>query len=170
MSPIDWATRPLGKYADFSGRAPRAELWWYVLMVCIAVLVALIVESAIGLAPVILFYGPLTLAVLVGTLVPTLAVQTRRLHDGGRSGYWLLAFYILYVGYMYLAVQNSGAVLSGASTPLPGDMSSLATLGIVAILLLLYSIVLIIFYVLPGTRGPNKYGDDPYAGGPARAM
>jgi len=32
MTPIDWATRPLQKYADFTGRAPRAEYWWFVLL------------------------------------------------------------------------------------------------------------------------------------------
>ena len=31
MTPIDWAKRPIQKYADFSGRASRPELWWYAL-------------------------------------------------------------------------------------------------------------------------------------------
>ncbi|MCY7281466.1 MAG: DUF805 domain-containing protein [Sphingomonas bacterium] len=31
-------------------------------------------------------------------------------------------------------------------------------------------IVLIVFFVTQGTQGPNKYGDDPYAGGASRAM
>jgi uncharacterized membrane protein YhaH (DUF805 family) len=43
MTPIDWAKRPLQKYADFSGRAPRAEYWWYTL----AILVIAIVISSI---------------------------------------------------------------------------------------------------------------------------
>jgi uncharacterized membrane protein YhaH (DUF805 family) len=33
MTPIDWAVGPLKRNADFSGRAPRAEYWWYVLAV-----------------------------------------------------------------------------------------------------------------------------------------
>ena len=31
MSPMDWAMRPLKRYAQFSGRAPRAEYWWFYL-------------------------------------------------------------------------------------------------------------------------------------------
>ncbi len=37
LTPVDWATRPImEKYADFSGRAPRPEDWWYILGVGIA--------------------------------------------------------------------------------------------------------------------------------------
>ena len=45
MSPIDWATRPLKKYADFSGRAPRAEYWWYTLLVLGGALIAYIFDD-----------------------------------------------------------------------------------------------------------------------------
>jgi uncharacterized membrane protein YhaH (DUF805 family) len=31
MSPVEWAMRPLRRYAQFSGRAPRAEYWWFYL-------------------------------------------------------------------------------------------------------------------------------------------
>ena len=163
MSPLDWATRPLKKYADFSGRAPRAEFWWFVLLVCIGIVVALILERILDLQPILVIYGPLTLAVIVATLVPSIAVQTRRLHDTGRPAWWLVAFYILYFGYMYMALGN-------LETLSAGDMSSLASVGILAIAMVIYSIVLIVFYVLKGTHGPNKYGDDPCAGGASRAM
>ncbi len=49
MSPIDWATRPLKKYADFSGRAPRAEYWWFYLLLIICYVVAAILDSMFGL-------------------------------------------------------------------------------------------------------------------------
>ena len=39
MSPVEWAKRPIEKYADFTGRAPRAEYWWYALALIIIYLV-----------------------------------------------------------------------------------------------------------------------------------
>ena len=30
-SPVEWALRPFKRYADFKGRAPRAEYWWFYL-------------------------------------------------------------------------------------------------------------------------------------------
>jgi uncharacterized membrane protein YhaH (DUF805 family) len=50
MSPVDWAKRPiLEKYADFSGRAPRAEYWWYVLALVVAYIVVAIIEGVLGI-------------------------------------------------------------------------------------------------------------------------
>ena len=50
MSPIAWAVRPLKRYADFEGRSPRAEYWWFVLAVLIGEIVAMIFDALIGTA------------------------------------------------------------------------------------------------------------------------
>jgi len=162
MSPIDWAMRPLKKYADFSGRAQRAEFWWFGLLIVVLVVVAMIIENIAGLDKMFLTYGPLTLAVLMATLVPSLAVQTRRLHDTNRPGWWLVAFYVLYGIYMFLTFGSLEAIAAG-------DMSSVASVGLAAIAMLIFSIVLIVFYVRKGTQGDNRYGPDPLAGEPAYA-
>jgi len=54
MTPVDWATRPLKKYADFTGRAPRAEYWWFYLGMIVAYLVAMIIDSLVGVS----LFGP----------------------------------------------------------------------------------------------------------------
>src|SRR4051812_19240110 len=91
MSPLDWAKRPLQKYADFTGRAPRAEYWWFFLGVIIAYLAAAIVDSILGLNHLVLgVYGPVTILLWLATLVPSIAVGVRRLHDTDRSGWWIL--------------------------------------------------------------------------------
>src|SRR4051794_12279523 len=91
MSPIDWAKRPLQKYADFTGRAPRAEYWWFTLAVVIMFVVLSIIESIAGLNKMVLgVYGPLTVLLWLGVLVPSFSVGVRRLHDTNRSGWWLL--------------------------------------------------------------------------------
>ena len=164
MSPIDWATRPLKKYADFSGRAPRAEFWWYMLMLIIAFVVLMIVESVMGLGKVFTAYGPLALVLMVATFVPSLAVQVRRLHDTNRSGWWLLAFYLPYGVSVALTVRAMQAMGAGAT-----DMSSVGIAGIVMLVSLLIGIALLVFYCLRGTQGDNRFGADPYAGEPAYA-
>ena len=86
MTPVDWAKRPLQKYADFTGRAPRAEYWWYVLATVVAYLVVMFVERLVGLANMIGPYGLLSFILMLGLLVPGLAVGIRRLCRGGRNG------------------------------------------------------------------------------------
>ena len=159
MTPVDWAKRPLEKYADFTGRAPRAEFWWYCLLIVIAAIVVMIVESLVGLGPVLLMYGPLTLLLIVATFLPTLAVQVRRLHDTNRSGLWLLAFYVPYLA-MLAMMPSFGDPAAGAAP----DLGSAAIVGILGLVVLAIGIVLLVFYLLGGTKGPNRFGPDPYGG------
>jgi uncharacterized membrane protein YhaH (DUF805 family) len=94
----------LNKYATFSGRARRSEYWWWYLFVTIVFLVAGILDRAVGLT-----YGDLTLGggwiatiAAIVFLVPNLAVAVRRLHDTGRSGWWLLIGLVPVVGFVVL--------------------------------------------------------------------
>ena len=102
MSPIDWAMRPLQKYADFSGRAPRAEYWWFYLMVIIGYFVASILDSIVGTGGILGPYGVLTMVVALGLLLPLIAAGVRRLHDTDRSGWWLLIAIIPLIGLVLL--------------------------------------------------------------------
>jgi uncharacterized membrane protein YhaH (DUF805 family) len=88
----------LSQYAVFSGRARRAEYWWFVLFYVIAYVVAAVIDQALG-APV------LTLIVALGLLVPSLAVSVRRLHDTDRSGWWLLLGLIPFGGIVVLVFE-----------------------------------------------------------------
>ena len=167
MSPIDWATRPLKKYADFSGRAPRAEYWWFYLLVILAYAVAMILDSIVGI-PLLGPYGVVTGIVLLALLLPSLAAGVRRLHDTNRSGWWMAGPILSYaIGFAMMGqlVLDPAAVQDGSA--------DLGSMGLAMIFLLIgfaLAVTLFVFLVLPGTRGPNKYGDDPYAGGTARAM
>ncbi len=103
MSPIDWAMRPLQKYADFAGRAPRAEYWWFYLFYFVVLIFAMIVDSLIG-SHLILHYGFASVLVWLGFLIPTLAAGVRRLHDTDRSGWWLLIAFVPLIGAIVLLV------------------------------------------------------------------
>ena len=77
------------KYATFSGRASRSE-FWYAMLFCWLVSFGLeFLEGLFGLFPTTETYVLDTLFQLA-TLIPVIAVSIRRLHDVGRSGWWLL--------------------------------------------------------------------------------
>ena len=86
------------KYACFEGRACRSEYWYFCLFNSIAGLVIGIicgVISAIINTPASAALGIIyTLAVLL----PSLGVAVRRLHDVGKSGWFLLINLIPYIG------------------------------------------------------------------------
>ena len=73
----------LSKYVDFSGRARRSEYWYFTLAYSIVAIIVGIIASVTGIK---ILSSILSLAVLL----PSLAVGARRLHDIGKSGWWLL--------------------------------------------------------------------------------
>ena len=148
MTPVDWAKRPIQKYADFTGRASRPEYWWYTLAVVVVALVISLIENLLGLDKMVGPYGPLSLIMLVGLLLPGLAVTVRRLHDTNRSGWWIL---IAVVPYAILGVMMGMAASSGS-------MTGLASAGLFGIVALIGGVVLLVFMILAGTPGDNQYG------------
>ena len=68
------------KYAAFSGRAGRAEFWWFFLF-------AVIVGVAAWFIPMVDWR--VSLALLSPLLLPLSAVAARRLHDTGSTGWWV---------------------------------------------------------------------------------
>ena len=86
---MNWYIEVLKKYAVFSGRARRREYWMFVLF---NVIIAVVLTMIEGIADPDSESSRSTLATLYGlaVLIPSLAVSVRRLHDTGRSGWWLL--------------------------------------------------------------------------------
>lgn len=94
--------RGFQNYANFSGRANRGEYWWWVLATMLIGFGLGIVDSA--------FFGfeanvsPLSSLWSLATLIPSLAVGARRLHDIDKSGWWQLIWLIPIVGWILLIV------------------------------------------------------------------
>ena len=92
------------KYATFEGRARRSEYWYFVLFYVLVIFVLVIVDGLAGTfseeAEIGLFSGLFMLA----TILPSLAVMVRRLHDTDRSGWWVLINLIPIVGALVLLV------------------------------------------------------------------
>ena len=91
------------KTFNFSDRSRRKEFWMFTLWVFIISIVLTIVEFATGLViePDI---GILTTIFSLVILIPSLSVTVRRLHDIGRTGWWLLLGLIPLLGWIALLV------------------------------------------------------------------
>ncbi|QAY69389.1 DUF805 domain-containing protein [Xylanimonas protaetiae] len=134
----------LKKYAKFSGRARRSELWWYLLayaalqaVVNVAFVASATVEyvdtmstlspdDTDGAVSALTTYTSAFVPVWVLTLallLPTLAVYVRRLHDVDKSGGWIFFALVPVVG----------------------------------------PIMLIVWFATAGTVGANRFGPDPKA-------
>ncbi len=135
----------LKKYADFKGRASRAEFWTFFLFVVIAQAVAGVVDLLFGGARSGAF------SVLTGVLlfVPQLAVTVRRLHDVNRSGRELV------VPFMMLLAMPLFVIFRGF-------IAGIITLGYSGIVLLLFANLLLLL-IKQGGSIPNKYGASPKA-------
>ncbi|OIK27905.1 DUF805 domain-containing protein [Streptomyces malaysiense] len=97
---MSWFIAALKKYAVFSGRARRKEYWLYVLFMYIIFAVLGIVAGASHASAVFALMG----VAYLGFLLPTWGVSVRRLHDTGRSGWWILFGMVPLVGGITLLV------------------------------------------------------------------
>ena len=93
-------------YATFSGRATRSEYWYWVLFI-------ILVSAGMRVLDVVAFGAnihdpgtlyPLSTLFSLTTLLPSLAVAARRLHDINRSGWWLLILLIPLIGFIVFLV------------------------------------------------------------------
>jgi uncharacterized membrane protein YhaH (DUF805 family) len=143
---MEWAILPLKRYAEFAGRSRRKEYWSFVLLTAIVFAILYFIEERLGLT--MKGMGTLTLLFQLAILLPILAVGARRLHDIDRSGWWLVIFY--------------GPALVMTVLPLLGIVNRrpMMTLLIASLIGLA---VLIVFFVIEGSRGANRYGSDPKA-------
>ena len=102
---LEYMMMPLKRYADFSGRSRRKEYWFFVLGIFVAAIVLSIIEKIAGLSGMVGgVYGPLTTILLLGVIIPSIAVQVRRFHDQDKSGWFVLLSLIPFVGGLIVLV------------------------------------------------------------------
>jgi len=99
---MDWMLMPYRRYFDFSGRSRRKEFWMFQLFQAIVVIIlyallfagfpAVDAYGQVAEAPGALFYlACILLAIFaLGSIIPAIAVEVRRLHDQDKSGWWIL--------------------------------------------------------------------------------
>jgi uncharacterized membrane protein YhaH (DUF805 family) len=101
---MDWYLQALRKYATFSGRACRAEYWYFFLMYVLIYVVLSIVDGIAGTYSSEDGIGALGTVFVLAMLLPSVAVGVRRLHDIDRTGWWLLIALVPLVGAIVLLV------------------------------------------------------------------
>jgi len=94
----------LKKYAVFSGRARRKEFWVFFLFNFIIGYVLDLIERIADIAPQS-DQSILASLYMLAILLPWLAVVIRRLHDTGRSGWWMLIAFVPIIGMIVLLVS-----------------------------------------------------------------
>ena len=92
-------------WKNFRGRACRSEYWYFVLSVSLIAFVLVFVEGFLGIFNEEIGYGPLSGLFQIITIIPTIAVISRRLQDRGISGWWQLS-YITIVGIFVILILN----------------------------------------------------------------
>ena len=138
-------------YANFRGRSTRAEYWWAMLFVflvgCVASFLGDIFTSIVGLA----------------LIVPNLAILTRRFHDAGKSGWWVVGFYIAQFAVMGFSMSSLfGAIAGGNIAPVQdivANHSGSIVLG--SIIMFAIGIWMIVICCTP-SKPDNQYGPNPY--------
>ena len=103
---MEWYLKVLKQhYADFNGRARRQEYWMYTLVNIIIVVVLMVLMRMVSLL------GILYAIYALGTLLPSIGVTIRRLHDIGKSGWFMLLAIVPIANFylLYLLAQDSEA-------------------------------------------------------------
>ncbi len=101
---MNWYLGVLKQYATFEGRARRKEYWFFVLFYVLVFLVLSAVDGVTGTYNADAGVGLLGGLYILATLIPSLAVMVRRLHDTDRSGWWVLIGLIPLLGDLVLLV------------------------------------------------------------------
>jgi len=110
------------RWNDFGGRSRRREYWMFYLF-NLLISCAFYVILKLDVQPIVLLLAPLAILYALVTLVPGIAVAIRRLHDTGRSGWWML----------------------------------------IALFPILGGLTLLLFMVMEGEPGENRWGASPKA-------
>ena len=109
----------LSKWKDYKGRSSRREYWWFYLFSWLALfgMGTLCTTGSI----ILLAGGPLVVgAVFIATALPlmlilsivTIPLCVRRLHDINKSGYWLIAFFLLFLTFIFMDLSNNSIISS----------------------------------------------------------
>ena len=147
MEFFTWAVQPLKKYADFSGRASRAEFWYFFLFVALVQAAGRILDTIFGGRSSM--PGPFSALLVLLLIVPQVAVAVRRLHDVNRSGRELIV-----PGVMLLAMPIALAFRT--------LLGGIVALGYYGLLLLMFGRILSLL-IKKGSTIPNRYGACPTA-------
>lgn len=164
------------KYFTFSGRAPRAEYWYFLLFILLLSLIASLIDWAFFTSVVSISNEtssatmahssqPVQSLVSLAVFLPHLAVAWRRMHDTGRSGLYALLPILLIAGTVLVLLFGIGLADHFSGNHSLDVFLTRATLlvFIPALIILIVSPLLVLWWLSrPSQPDPNKYGPNPY--------
>jgi len=156
------------KYADFKGRARRSEYWWF----CLFCLIVMWVFNILGsIWPVL---SIVSLLVSIVLMIPSYSVQTRRLHDTGRSGWWVVIMLVLMIAFFIglgvmmfpyadrmMEITDNMETVNVMMDAMEQSPVAIGVMGLCSLLMTIVTVVVIIFSVLDSKWDTNKYGPSP---------
>jgi uncharacterized membrane protein YhaH (DUF805 family) len=142
-----WVVHCFENFIVFRGRAGRPEYWFFVLFLTIVGLTLNVL--AIFLPSAFVLYGIWSLVVVM----PHYAVATRRLHDSGHTGWWLVPPLLIALPLAIARAAHPEELRSGDALSV---LLSVGFLGLLAFAIWIFSLM-----VKNGDPGPNRYGDPP---------
>jgi uncharacterized membrane protein YhaH (DUF805 family) len=150
-------------FAEFKGRATRAEYWHaFLANAIIGFAFSIFTQISVGFAVISGLYS-------LAVIVPNCSLFVRRLHDVGKSGKLWFALAIPAVLTFLLTIATAYAVFAG-STGLfssyipPLAVALLIACGVCGIATIVIEIYILVQLAKQGDYGPNKYGADPRGG------
>lgn len=170
---MKWIIMPLRRYAQFSGRSRRTEFWAFFLanLALWIVFIALFVVSIMRLASNGMSQPQIMQAVIgsgiwiglfglvyLALILPWIALFVRRLHDIDFSGHWIWIMIGPWLAAIIITMGGAAAAVSGKAS-----LSVLASgMGnVLNLVSFLGWLILMILALLTGTRGVNRFGEDP---------
>ena len=168
LEPVQAVKICLKKFFDFTGRARRSEYWWFVLFVMI---VSMVFNFIGAIFPMVNILGLIVSLVLT---IAQLAALTRRLHDTGRSGWWVLVYGL----FMLVTYGALAAILAPVASELMAEGDQMALVELMANAVMdspvaaavmicgalataFMAIITLIFAVKDSQWTENKYGPSP---------
>lgn len=169
-------------YCNFTGRARRSEYWWWKLaefIILFGLYISLIIIGLVTFVaadlgknhepPVALFVTLIVILILaaLALFLPSLGAQVRRLHDVGKSGWWILLPMGISLAsvFIQLATTAGAAALSGRASgegpAMAAGVSSIIVSLVFSLLQMGASIYLLILCCKDSQPGINKWGDSP---------
>ena len=94
----------LKNYVNFTGRATRQQYWMYILFYIVFYFVAVMLDINLGQFDKEKMAGFISTIYTFGLLLPTIAILARRLHDIGRSSWWILLIIIPVLGSLVILI------------------------------------------------------------------
>jgi uncharacterized membrane protein YhaH (DUF805 family) len=141
---MDWMLLPLKRYADFDGRSRRKEYWMFTLLsvivysVCLAIMLAGMPWSDLAAAD-----------------------SGQQMNEPPGVLFW--------VGLVPAVIWGLGTLIPGIAVTVRRfhDQDKSGWMYLLSFIPYVGGIILLVFMCLDGTRGPNRFGDDPKGGSTA---